>query len=250
MKFHSYLGNKKIQIDLNSPNDISIPLTFSSNSLKAWGISPAQKVPVKIGDWVGSVKEGGAVNFNNIYFNPHAHMTHSECVGHINKSETSINSQQNRFFFFSKLISVNTDKIGEDLVISKKVIAEKINKQDEFNTLIIRTLPNDSNKRNKDYTHQNPPYLTEKCIVYLKDLGINHLLIDLPSIDKEKDDGSLRNHKIFFDYSVGGNKNTITELVYIPNEVIDGTYFLNLQFMPIENDASPSRPLLFKIDYI
>ena len=250
MKFHSYLGNKKIQIDLDSPIDISIPLTFSSNSLKAWGVPPAQKVPVKIGSWVGSVKEGGGVNFNNIHFNPHAHMTHSECVGHINRPETSINSCQNRFFFFSKLISIQPDKRGDDLVISKKLIAEKINSQYEFNALIIRTLPNDFNKRNKDYTNQNPPYLTEKCILYLKDLGVNHLLIDLPSIDKEKDDGALRNHKVFFDYSFGGNQNTITELVYIPNEVLDANYFLNLQFMPIENDAAPSRPLLFKIEYI
>ena len=39
-----------------------------------------------MGDWVASVQEGASVNFNNIAFNPHAHGTHTECVGHITKA--------------------------------------------------------------------------------------------------------------------------------------------------------------------
>ena len=171
-------------------------------------------------------------------------------MGHITKLEKSINAQQKNFFFYSKLISVLPEKKGQDFIISKELIFKKIKIENHFDTLIIRTFPNHFEKKNKDYTNQNPPYLTESCILYLKDLGIKNLLIDLPSIDKEKDEGRLTNHKIFFDFIEGGNKNTITELVYIPNDVVDGDYFLNLQFAPIENDASPSRPVLFKIDYI
>lgn len=250
MKFSSYLRNKKISIDFSSPIDISIPLTFSEKKLRAWGIPFPIKEAVKIGDWIGSVKEGGPVNFNNIWFNPHAHVTHTECFGHISLDEKNINNTQKDFFFFSTLITVNPEKKGNDLIISRKTISNKINNTFEFDTLIIRTLPNQYDIKNNDYSNQNPPYLSEECLLYIKKLGVKNLLIDLPSIDKEKDEGRVNNHKLFFDYSKGGNKHTITEMIYVPQEVVDGEYLLNLQLMPIENDAAPSRPVLFKIHYI
>jgi hypothetical protein len=40
---------------------------------------------------------------------------------------------------------------------------------------------------------------------------------------------------------------TITELIFVPNKVKDGTYILNLQIAPFENDASPSKPIVYKI---
>jgi hypothetical protein len=41
---------------------------------------------------------------------------------------------------------------------------------------------------------------------------------------------------------------TITELIYVDNKIDDGTFFLNLQIAPFENDASPSKPVLYKIE--
>lgn len=250
MKFSSHLRNKKINIDFSSPIDISIPLTFSKKKLTAWGIPFPIKDAVKIGNWIGRVKDGGPVNFNNIWFNPHAHVTHTECYGHISIDEKNINTSQKDFFFFSKLITVNPVEKENDLIISKNLISDEINNIFELDTLIIRTLPNKHSQKKKNYSNQNPPYLTEDCILYIKKLGVKNLLIDLPSIDKEKDEGEVRNHKLFFDSLNGGNKNTITELIYVPDAVLDGEYLLNLQFMPIENDAAPSRPVLFKIHFI
>jgi len=43
-------------------------------------------------------------------------------------------------------------------------------------------------------------------------------------------------------------KATITEFIFVPNTVKDGKYYLNLQVAPFENDASPSRPVLYKIE--
>ena len=40
---------------------------------------------------------------------------------------------------------------------------------------------------------------------------------------------------------------TITEFIYVPNTIKDGTYFLNIMVAAIENDASPSKPILYKI---
>ena len=70
----------------------------------------------------------------------------------------------------------------------------------------------------------------------------------MPSIDKEQDGGELEAHHAFWNYP---NKveleKTITELIYVPNEINDGTYILNLQIAPFENDASPSKPILYKV---
>ena len=41
---------------------------------------------------------------------------------------------------------------------------------------------------------------------------------------------------------------TITEFIFVNNSIGDGTYFLNLQIAPFENDASPSRPVLYKTE--
>jgi hypothetical protein len=40
---------------------------------------------------------------------------------------------------------------------------------------------------------------------------------------------------------------TITEMIYVPDEVLDGSYVLNLQIASFENDASPSKPILYQI---
>ena len=40
---------------------------------------------------------------------------------------------------------------------------------------------------------------------------------------------------------------TITELIYVNDSVSNGTYLLNLQIASFENDASPSKPILYAI---
>ncbi len=79
------IGGKSYTINVSNPIDISITLTASEKNPEAWYLSPPTIKPVVIDDWVGSVKEGASVNFNTITFNPHAHGTHTECVGHISK---------------------------------------------------------------------------------------------------------------------------------------------------------------------
>ena len=80
------------------------------------------------------------------------------------------------------------------------------------------------------------------------DRNIEHLLIDLPSVDKEDDNGALLAHKAFWKLHGAVRWNaTITEFIFVPNNIEDGTYILNLQVAPFENDASPSRPVLYKI---
>jgi hypothetical protein len=72
-------------------------------------------------------------------------------------------------------------------------------------------------------------------------------LVDIPSVDKEIDGGALAFHHAFWNVPEQPITNrTITELIYVPNEVEDGHYILELQLSNFDNDAAPSRPLLYK----
>ena len=53
-------------INTLTPIDLSIELTAHDNSLKAWGQGNPEIEPVRDDNFVGSVAEGGVVNFKNI----------------------------------------------------------------------------------------------------------------------------------------------------------------------------------------
>lgn len=235
-------------IDLSKPLDISIPLRGDASNVNAWYLMHPSIEPHKEGDFVGKVSEGASTNFNDIWFNPHAHGTHTECVGHITEDFHSVNQSLKRYFFKAEVITLAPEKYEDDFVISLKQLKYALGRK-KREALIIRTLPNMKDKLVKQYSNSNPPYILEDAAEFLMESGIDHLLIDLPSVDKEKDEGALLAHKAFWNTNGEVRKHaTITEFIYVPNAVIDGTYFLNLQVAPFENDASPSRPVLYKIE--
>ena len=242
------------EIDLSKPIDISIPLTNTDENPIAWYIEKPVIEPVIFGDWIGKVAEGkSSTNFNNIFFNPHGHGTHTECLGHITKDFYSINQSLKQFFFFANLITVQPEKVRDDLVITKEHISTLLNGT-KPEAIIIRTLPNQKDKKSRKYSNTNPPYLSEEAAIFIRESGIQHLLIDLPSVDKEHDEGKLLAHRAFWNVKNTHNLNfdarlqaTITEMIFVPNEIEDGNYILNLQIAPFENDASPSKPILYKI---
>lgn len=254
MKTRIYHNNTIFEVDLSQPIDISIPITNNDENPIAWYIDKPVIEPVEFGEWVGKVSSGmSSTNFNNILFNPHGHGTHTECLGHLTKDFYSINQALKQFFFRAELVSVNLENKQEDLVITKDEIQRVLNgKAPE--AIIIRTLPNSSSKRSRKYSHTNPPYLEEAAARFIRESGIQHLLIDLPSVDKEKDEGKLLAHKAFWNVTDVNHLNndarlnaTITELIFVDDVVQDGSYFLNIQIASFENDASPSKPILYKI---
>ncbi|MCP1995371.1 cyclase family protein [Flavobacterium sp. HSC-61S13] len=247
--------DKNYNVDFSQPLDISIPLSASEDNPIAWYQNMPEIKPVQDGDWIGKVSEGqSSTNFNNIFFNPHAHGTHTECLGHITFDFYSVNQHLKQFMFLAQLISVSPVVFGEDLVIGLAQIKEQW-VDNQQTALVIRTLPNEEVKLHQKYSHANPAYLTEEAVVFLRESGIEHLLIDLPSVDKEKDGGKLVCHKAFWNIKDVVKLNsearlgaTITEMIYVPTSVEDGSYLLNLQIAAFENDASPSKPILYRLE--
>lgn len=241
------------EVDLSKPIDISIPLTNTDDNPIAWYLEKPVIEAVVFGKWIGSVEKGASTNFNNIFFNPHGHGTHTECLGHITRAFYSINQSLKQFFFLAELVTIEPETKGEDWVITKKQIQNSLNGKSP-EALIIRTLPNFKVKKSLNYSNTNPPYLSEDGARFICESGIQHLLIDLPSVDKEKDDGKLLAHKAFWNVKDTNDLNadarleaTITEMIFVADEIADGSYLLNLQIASFENDASPSKPVLYAV---
>lgn len=239
--------NKFYKVNLAEGLDISLGIGNTQKAnVRCYYASEAKLGPITTDQFIGSINEGFSVNYYEATINPHGQGTHTECVGHISPEMEKVSDCLTQFHFLSTLISVKPSKIDlEDLVISKDSL-ELHNIPKATDALIIRTMPNFSAKKHTDYSGTNPTYLTKEAMEYIVELGVKHLLVDLPSVDRETDGGKLQAHNIFWK----GDRSTfatLTELIFVPNEIEDGIYLLNLQLSTIELDAAPSRPILYKI---
>ena len=245
---------------LGNPIDISIPLRFNGPQPNAFGVEAAVSKPVEAGDLIGDTRRGGSVNFEQYTLIAHCNGTHTECVGHITNERISVRACLQDVFIPAVLVSVESErKESGDLIVSRATLQNTSLQPPATaggsDALIIRTLPNDDSKLSRQYGDKIPPYFSVDAMEFIVECGFKHLLVDMPSIDRIYDDGKLINHRIFwnvepesFDTNTASRiHSTITELIYVPNEVEDGEYLLNLQIAPFESDASPSRPVLFKI---
>ena len=256
------------RFDPTHPIDISIPLNFNGPQPNAYGVHPASSIPCTSGELVGDTRNGGSCNFEQYTLIPHCNGTHTECVGHITSERMSIRDCLNETLIPAFLTTVAPERAaesresysmafgGDDIVITRGAIAASLREPTgEIGALVVRTKPNDETKLTKTYDGSPPAYFTTDAIELIVELGVRHLLVDLPSIDRLYDEGRLSNHRTFWNVRPGrfetnaGTRTeaTITELVYVPDEIADGTYLLNLQIAPFASDASPSRPLLFPV---
>src|SRR4030095_309303 len=263
------ISGKQYQIDTSQPIDVSIPLVFNGEQPNSYNAEKASSKACEIGDFIGDTRRGGSCNFEEHQLIPHCNGTHTECVGHISLERLSINDVLKDTFYPAMLITaepVNPNETNDtydpalaldDRLITAKSLQEKLSKfEPEFaKALVIRTLPNDDSKKTRNYMENQPPFFSIDAMNFISELGINHLLVDIPSVDRTFDDGKLTTHHIFWNVPQGSHKvdlknhslKTITEMIYVPNEIKDGEYMLNLQIAPFMSDASPSRVFLYEL---
>lgn len=237
------------RIALNDPIDLSLPLDADSSGPRAWYVGPPTFTPVQDGGKVYTVKAGAPVNFRNVAFNPHGNGTHTESVGHITPEVQPVGPVLRRYWFVAQLISVLPEEHrmadGMDRVITLGQLRGAIDGRIP-EAVVIRTWPNDGDKRTRQWTGTNPPYIEKEACAWLRHIGVLHLLLDLPSVDREHDKGELAAHHAFWDYPNSVDlRRTITEMIHVPDEVRDGEYLLELQVPNFMNDAAPSRPVLY-----
>ena len=238
-------------IDLSQPIDLSIVL--HAEGPRAWYAGKMRFAPVINQYFTGSVKLGGKVNFNDVFFNPHAHGTHTETLGHISRELVSIENALTRYWWIASLITLTPHlcteandivQAGDSIITLEQVQQALSGEMPE--ALVIRTTPNSDEKKSRLYSNTNFTYMHPDAAAWLAAQGVQHLLVDMPSIDREEDQGKLLAHHAFWNYPAAPRMHaTITEMVFVEDTVDDGLYMLNLQVASFRNDAAPSRPVLY-----
>lgn len=246
VKIDTPLGQRRT--NLAHGIDLSIAITDQPHQINAYHAHPVRFEPFRMGNWVGEVRQGAPVNYRDVYFNPHGHGTHTEGVGHITAACESINSLIHEFHFLARLISVTPENLGDQghVILPHHLPALTKN---EARAFVIRTLPNAEEKKVARYSGTDPAYFHPDTIQKLLDAGMEHIVVDLPSLDREVDGGALLCHRLF--WNMAGQpttQRTITELAFVPNEASDGLYLLNLQVAAFANDAAPSRPVIYRLE--
>ncbi len=247
---------------------LAIPLQFDGPQPNHFGADKATAEPMRSGDFVGDVSLGGSCQAEQVTVNPHCNGTHTETVGHI--IEDNHRHYAPHQVIQSPLVKayvltvkpVNNYQGDEtytpplhqrDSVICKDILTSVSKLLQGVKALIIRTLPNDNSKKSRQYGADNqPPFFTHQAMRWLvEETDVDHLLVDMPSIDKMYDEGILSNHRIFWQVDESGrwlkgdqSHKTITEMIYVPDAVADGFYTLNLQVAAWQLNAVPSNPVL------
>jgi len=264
MKACLEIEGKNLEVDFAKGQDISISLFFNGSQPNTYNVEKAISKPYSDGQFIGDTRKGGPCNFETYSITPHCNGTHTECIGHITNERVSILNSLKEEMLLSTLITVFPENSkenykpplnSEDLVITKEQLEEKLKNTNSnyLEALVIRTLPNTNDKKERDYTQNPSAFFSIESMNYIVSLGVRHLLVDTPSVDRLLDEGILSAHNIFWEtkekaLNINAKYKTITEMIFVPNEIKDGRYVLNLQLAPFSADAAPSRPILYKIN--
>lgn len=249
--------------------DISIPLEFGGHQPNHFGAPPARAEPLEADGFVGDVRAGGSCNCEVLTLVPHCNGTHTECIGHLSRERVSVAGKALAPMMLTALVSVEpvdvarSDETADpapragDRLLTASALRTAIDDLGALPetpaALVVRTLPNDASKTTRDYTADPvPPYFSLEALGLMVDRGVQHLLCDLPSIDRSHDEGKLAGHRLFWGLAGHTDRErenaTVTEMVYVPSMVADGLYALSLQLPPFMTDAAPSRPLLYALE--
>ena len=252
MKLNVEYKDKNYSVDLNHFHSLALGFGPGAENPNAFYINPAQIVPIRVGDFVGSVAEGGSANCEVVTYCAHGNGTHTECVGHIAKDRVHVSECTFNPTMLAQVISVELVNKEGDWVIDSECLKDI--SFESVPALVIRSLPNTADKKNRIWSGNNPPYFTVDAMKMIVDAGFSQLLTDFPSVDREEDSGALAAHRVWWnvpqgttDLSSARRDACITELIFVSDSVKDGLYLLQLILPKIHSDAVPSNPLLYSL---
>lgn len=222
----------------------SFPLQHGANNPNAFHLPHPEFIPFESGDFIGSTLQGGPVNCAILHLAPHGNGTHTESIWHISTEKYPICNVFERWFFTAQLCTIEPIMIADSMMITKQAIMLALgNARPE--AILIRT---QKSTEQKMWSGMDAPAFEPAGLAWLAEIGIRHLLTDLPSVDPEEDEGKLAAHHAFWDYPDNPRiQATITEMIAIPEDVNDGLYLLQFGIAPLMSDASPSMITLYPL---
>jgi arylformamidase len=255
------LAGPGLTVDLAQPIDLSSRVRFDADAGRAFGLpAPTQKAILSAQD--------ASCNCATYTITPHGDGTHTEGVGHLLEETVPVIDLLTSPLLPALLIDVEPKRLEDvpdevagnhtpdDRVVDEDAIHFAVERlRDELpKGFVPRALIVRSGVGNETFSGKNPPYFTIDAMEEIVAQHFDHVLVDLPSLDREDDGGLLGAHRIFFDLAPRQKRldgpavrRTVTELCAIPKHVAPGPYALSLQLAPIVADAVPSRPLLFPL---
>ncbi|MGB9430043.1 MAG: cyclase family protein [Gammaproteobacteria bacterium] len=252
---HFEIDNRHCNVDLARGISLAIPLQFNGPQPNFFGAPAAGAAPLQVDSFTGDTRRGGSCNVSQYQLVPHCNGTHTECISHVVDDATSITEQLRLSLLPVTLVTLAPRHNVIDAALIKMSLQHHP-LRGMHTAFIIRTLPNTKEKLTHRYDVVPPAYLTEDAITHLVEAGIEHLLVDLPSLDPMHDEGRLAAHRAFWGLPAGSRRQTdakrphgtVTEMIYVPEQVKDGYYLLDLQIPAFMSDAAPSRPIIYPID--
>ena len=239
-------------VDFSAGRSLAIDLQARGSHPSFFSDSNVRKRPLAVDGFIGDMSQGGSCNAEVIEFSPHSHGTHTECIGHIMREHQSVTSTIDQRPTLVRIMTVDPGLLEN----GNEIPADVLQGIAEFDggALAIRTLPNDESKKQRDYSEEPVfPVLSNHAMTMLSRGGLLHLLVDTPSVD-QPDSTGLENHALWWglgrEVAAGvpdPARRSITEMIFVPDDIPDGDYWLDLQLAPLVSDAVPSRPMVYPL---
>lgn len=265
------IAGRSFVADLSTGRSLAIPLRFDGPQPNAFFLERATAEPVRAGSYVGSTRLGGSTNCHTLRLTPHGNGTHTECVGHIVNDAVSIDDTLGGGLFRAAVVTAPavpleaTDDAsepcgrGSDLVVcdaNLRAALASVAGADDTDALVVRVGGVGAELRHATWSGNSPPYFTLAAMRTIAAGPWTHLLTELPSLDRDDDDGALANHRQWWGlrprvHELDGaepSPRTVTEMIVVPDDLPDGLYLLGIEVAPFVLDAAPSRPILYALE--
>lgn len=264
---------KQYRFDTREAVSLAIKMDFDGPQPNHFGTDKASRSVLKLGEFTGDTAQGGSCNVDTLSMIPHCNGTHTETVSHIVNQDIWIGHAAMDPFCMAMLVTVRPESSATttdsyrpkleptDTIISAESLRQAMQVVGDVDkikpsALIVRTLPNQVDKCSRAYVQDDqPPFFSVEAMAEINRINVRHLLVDFPSVDRMYDEGLLTNHHLYWNvpektHELSGESwqdKTITEMVYVDDDVRDGIVALNLQLPAFCSDAAPSRPVIFPL---
>jgi kynurenine formamidase len=238
-------------------------LDFAAPHPRAFGAPAATSTALVVGGFNGEVARGASCNCRSVTLVPHCNGTHTESAAHLTLEALPLGDIVPFAPLPALLLSVSPANAnqttetadpppqpGDRLITAASIDAAWRAAQSSLappRLLVLRTAGAEDG--------EDPAYLTLEAMRLIVARSIEHLVVDLPSVDRSDDQGRLGAHRVFFGLPPGSTQlaearrahATITEFALIPATCAEGPCAVQLQLAPWTGDAVPSRPIHFAL---
>lgn len=220
------IGDAEWVGDADDAVDVSVsvqPYELPGKQSCAFHLPGASAAPFTAGSFVCAVDAGASVNCPVVSFCAHSNGTHTECVGHVLPGHITLDDVGRRPpVMAALLLTVRPRRLGDssdtypsgrpdDMAVTSEAVADALAALSSTSSVTgpvaavcLRTREDADGAGPRDWSGSNPPYLTGEAVVAVRRLGAAHVLVDLPSLDREDDRGHLIAHRTLFGIDAAG----------------------------------------------